>query len=210
MPRNYVIMGPQGSGKGTQAKMISENYKLPHISTGDIFREIRTQDTTLGRKVRELIDNGNLVPDEIVNEMVARRLNQPDCREGYVLDGYPRNILQAKFLDKQKPVLKCIDLEVSEAECIKRMSARRVCSQCKADYNTIYIKPQKTGICDKCGGKLVQRDDDKPAAIKQRLETYHKETKPVIDYYEKKGVLLKINGEQAIDKVFADILAGLK
>ena len=209
MQRNYVVMGAQGSGKGTQAKMVSAKYHLPHVSTGDIFREMRTQDTEIGRKVRALIDRGILVPDDIVNEMVANRLSQPDFKKGYVLDGYPRNLLQAEFLDKQKPVSKCIFLEVSEKEIMKRMSARRICSNCKADYNTIYTRPRKEGVCDKCGGKLVQRDDDKPEAIKKRLDIFNKETKPLIDYYSKKGVLLRVNVEQPIEKVFQDVVAGL-
>ena len=210
MHRNYVLIGPQGSGKGTQAKLISKEYNIPHVSTGDIFREIRAQSTDLGRKIKELIDNGNLVPDEITNQIIAERLGKPDCREGFILDGYPRNIAQAEFLEKNHPVKKVILLEVSEKETVKRMSARRVCSQCKADYNTVYIRPEKEGICDKCGGRLIQRDDDGPEAIKKRLETYRKETAPLISYYDKRGILLKINGEQPIDEVFKDVVAGLK
>jgi adenylate kinase len=210
MHRNYVLIGPQGSGKGTQAKLISKEYNIPHVSTGDIFREIRAQSTDLGRKIKELIDNGNLVPDEITNQIIAERLGKPDCREGFILDGYPRNIAQAEFLEKNHPVKKVILLEVSEKETVKRMSARRVCSQCKADYNTVYIRPEKEGICDKCGGRLIQRDDDEPDAIKKRLETYRKETAPLISYYDKKGVLLKVNGEQQIDKMFKDVMVGLK
>lgn len=209
MHRNYVLIGAQGSGKGTQAKLIAEKYKVPHISTGDIFREIRVQNTGLGEKIKKLIDNGNLVPDEITNQIIAERLAKPDCKKGFILDGYPRNLGQAEFLEQKHPVKKVILFEVSENETIKRMSARRVCSQCKADFNTIYIKPKKDGICDKCGGKLVQRDDDKPDAIKQRVETYRKETSPLIGYYDKKGVLLRVNGEQQIDKVFKDVVAGL-
>ena len=206
---NFIILGPAGSGKGTQAKLLSEKYNIPHISTGVIFREIREQNTELGKKVREFVDNGILVPDEITNELIAKRLDEPDCQKGFVLDGYPRNLEQAEFLDKHKPVYKCIYLEVSDKECIKRMSARRVCSKCKADYNIICIKPKQEGICDKCSGELIHRDDDKPEAIKKRLEIYRKETEPLIDFYEKKGVLLRINGEQSIEKVFKDVVGEL-
>jgi adenylate kinase len=208
--RNYLLLGPQGSGKGTQAKLIAAEYHIPHISTGDIFRGMRAQDSFLGKKVKELIDNGNLVPDEITNQIVAERLAKPDCKQGFILDGYPRNIEQAKFLEQKKSVSKCISVGVSDAESIKRITARRVCSVCKADFNTIYIKPKKEGVCDKCNSKLMQRDDDAPEAVKKRLGIYYKETKPLLDFYEKKGVLLKVNGEQPVDKVFKDIVAGLR
>lgn len=210
LQRNHILLGPQGSGKGTQAKLMAAKYNIPHISTGDIFRELRTQDSAMGKKVRELIDNGNLVPDEITNQIVADRLAKPDCDEGFILDGYPRNIVQAQFLEQKKPVNKCIYVEVSDAESIKRITARRACSVCKADFNTIYIKPKKEGVCDKCNGKLMQRDDDTPEAVKKRLEIYYKETKPLLDFYKKKNALFKVNGEQPVDKVFKDIVAGLK
>ena len=180
------------------------------ISTGAVFREIREEDSELGRKVKELIDNGILVPDEIVNDIVAKRLEKKDCNEGFVLDGYPRHLGQAKFLDEHKPITKCVFLDISDAACIKRMSARRVCHKCKAGYNMLYAKPKKEGICDECGGKLVQRDDDKPEAIKVRLEKYHKDTEPLIEFYDNEGVLLIVNGDQQIDKVFEEIMEGLK
>ena len=210
LQRNYILLGPQGSGKGTQAKLIAAKYNIPHISTGDIFREMRAQNSVIGKKVRELIDNGNLVPDEITNQIAADRLARPDCKQGFVLDGYPRNLVQAQFLEQKKHVNKCIYVEVSNAESIKRITARRVCSVCKADYNTIYIKPKKEGVCDKCNGKLMQRDDDTPEAVKKRLGIYYKETKPLLGFYKKKGVLLKVNGEQPVDKVFEGVVAGLK
>lgn len=203
--RNYILIGAQGSGKGTQAKLIAAEYGIPHISTGDIFREIRKEESDLGRKVRELIDKGNLVPDDVTNEIVAARIARNDCSKGFILDGYPRNIAQAGFLDGKKLINKCIYLEINDAEAVKRISARLVCSSCKADYNTISIKPKKAGVCDNCSGKLVQRDDDKPEFVKKRLETFYRETAPLLDYYEKKGVLIKVDGEQAIDKVFAEI-----
>ena len=208
--RNYILIGPQGSGKGTQAKLIAEKYKIPHISTGDIFREMKHEQTALGKKVRELVDNGNLVPDELTNQIVAARLIKPDCKKGFVLDGYPRNIAQAEFLEKKKPVSKCIYTGIGDSEAIKRISARLICSTCKADYNTIYIKPKKAWTCDKCNGALIQRDDDKPEFVKKRLAIFHKETKPLLDYYDKRGVLLRVDGSQAINKLFQDIVAGLK
>jgi adenylate kinase len=208
--RNYVLIGPQGSGKGTQAKLIAKKYSIPHISTGDIFREMKHEQTALGKKVRELMDKGNLIPDEITNQIVAQRILKPDCENGFVLDGYPRNLVQAEFLGQKKPVSKCIYIEISDSEAVKRISARLVCSVCKADYNTIYIKPRKAGACDRCNGKLIQREDDKPEFVKKRLETFHRETRPLLDYYEKQGVLLKVNGAQAIDKVFADVVNGLQ
>ena len=203
--RNYILIGPQGSGKGTQAKRIAEKYKIPHISTGDIFREMKYEQTALGKKVREIMDKGNLIPDEITNQIVAQRVVKSDCENGFVLDGYPRNIVQAEFLEQKKPVSKCIYIGINDSEAIKRISARLICSTCKADYNTIYIKPKKAWVCDKCNGALIQREDDKPEFVKKRLATFHKETKPLLDYYEKRGVLLKVDGLQAIEKVFEEI-----
>jgi adenylate kinase len=202
---NFVIVGPQGSGKGTQADLLAKKLSIPHISTGDIFREMRTEDTPLGKQVRELIDNGKLVPDEITNKIVAERLSRKDALAGFILDGYPRNTSQSETLDRAKKISKCILIDVSDEESIKRIGARRICPSCKANFNTIYIKPKKEGVCDKCGAKLIIRDDDKPESVKFRLKKYHDETEPVLKFYEKKGVLLKIDGEQPIDKVFKDL-----
>ncbi len=206
---NFLIMGPAGSGKGTQAKLLAEKFGIPSISMGGMFREVSKQDSELGRQVKELIDNGIMVSDEKTNEIILKRLNEDDCKQGFVLDGYPRNIGQAEFLEKHRAIKKAIFFEVSEAEVIKRMTARRVCSKCKTEFNVIYIKPKQEGVCDGCGGELVMRDDDKPDAIKQRLRIFHNDTAPVIDLYEKKGVLLRINGEQSIEKVFKDLVAAL-
>ncbi len=206
---NLVITGFAGSGKGTQAKLLSQKYDLPHISMGETFRSIREQDTELGCEVRALIDNGRLVPDDTTNQIVAERISRPDCKQGFVLDGYPRNLAQAEFLDKQADITKCIFLEVREEEVIKRLSARRICPACKAEYNRLYVKPEKDNKCDKCGAELVQRDDDKPDAIRERLKIFYDKTSKIIDFYDSKGVLLRINGGQAIEKVFEDVVVGL-
>ena len=206
---NLVITGFAGSGKGTQAKLLAKKYDIPHISMGEIFRDIRKQDTGLGRRVKEIIDNGRLVPDDTTNQIVAERISRPDCEQGFVLDGYPRNLVQAEFLDKQADITKCIYLEVSEEEVIKRLSTRRICPACKTEYNLLYVKPEQDDKCDKCGAELVQRDDDKPDAIRQRLKIFYDKTSKIIDFYDSKGVLLRINGGQPIKKVFEDIVAGL-
>lgn len=200
-----VLIGPQASGKGTQAKLLKEKLGIPHISTGDMFREAIAKDTELGKKTKAVMEAGTLMPDEITNELVQERLNQDDCRKGYMLDGYPRNIAQTKALDKFSKVDKAIEISIPDSVAIKRLSARTQCRKCGAIYG-ISIIPEKKGICDKCGGQLYQRDDDKPEAIKKRLEIYHKETKPIIEHYRKKGVLETINGDQDVEKIFKDVM----
>ncbi len=200
-----VIMGAPGSGKGTQAEKIAQKFNIPHISTGDIFREIRTEDSELGRRVRNLIDNGNLVDDSTTNEIVANRLKKDDCAKGFMLDGFPRNLYQAGFLESLANIDYVINLDVSKDELIKRQTSRRICSGCKANYNIIYIPPKQENICDDCGGKLIIRADSEPEAVKTRLDVYNNQTVPLIEFYQQKNKLLNINGEQSIDKVFADI-----
>lgn len=207
---NIVLIGPQGSGKGTQAKLISEKYGIPHISTGDIFREIREDDSELGRKVRKLIDSGSLVDDDTTNQIVKQRLKKKDCKNGFILDGYPRNLGQAKYLDGILKINYVVDVEISDKVAVDRLSSRLTCRSCNAVYNTITNPPKKENICDKCNGKLYQRDDDKPGAIKERLKTYHTQTKPLIDYYKNKRVLVEVDGREAIDKVFSDITEKIK
>ena len=198
-----LLIGPQGSGKGTQAKLVSERFKIPNISTGDIFREALAKKTELGLKAESYMKKGVLIPDDIVTSMVKERVRQKDCREGFVLDGYPRNINQAKALDKITNLDKVFVLKLGNDLAIKRLSLRRQCRKCK----TIYGLPpsKKKGICDTCSGKLFQRGDDKPAAIKRRLGIYHKETEPLVDYYKKKGIVQVLNGNQPIEKIAAEI-----
>lgn len=184
---NLIIFGPQASGKGTQAEKIASNYQIIHISTGDIFRNNISKGTELGRIAKEIINKGNLVPDDITNKIVENRLAQKDCDKGFILDGYPRNYHQVEFLDKlHRKITRVINLDVPREELIKRISNRRVCSDCKANYNLIYIKPKKQGLCDECEGTLVQRDDDKPKAIEKRLNIYDNQTKQLLDFYQKK------------------------
>ena len=202
---NIVMLGPQGSGKGTQAGMISKKFGIPHISTGDIFREMEKKNTVLGRKVRSLIDSGKLVPDEVTDQIARERLKRKDAARGFVLDGYPRDLEQAAALHTLQKITHCIVIDITDRESMKRIGARRVCSACAANYNTIYIRPKKAGVCDKCGGKLAMRDDDRPAAVRLRLRKYHEATEPLIRFYEKDGVLVRINGAQSIAKVFSDI-----
>lgn len=207
---NLIIFGPQASGKGTQAEKIAEQFKLVHVSTGDIFRENISNETELGKQVKEILNKGEFVPDEITNKIVEDRLSKEDCQKGFILDGFPRNKEQADFLDTIPQKIKfVVNLEVPREELMKRISSRRVCQDCKENYNLLYIKPKEEGICDKCSGKLVHRDDDKPKAIEKRLNKYDEQTKPLLDFYEKKDNLININGDQSIEDVFKEILSKL-
>jgi adenylate kinase len=198
----FLFVGIQGSGKGTQAKLVSEEKGFCHISTGDLFRSLSGK---LKEKVDSYINQGNLVPDDLVLEMVKERISKPDCQKGIILDGFPRNIYQSSELDKILKVTKVIEIKISDEEALKRLSGRRVCSVCKGGYN-IYTapKPKKENICDKCGGKLIQREDDNIEAIKKRIVTYHKDTKPILDYYKDK--LVSINGERDIDVIEKELI----
>ncbi|PMQ00986.1 MAG: adenylate kinase [Dictyoglomus sp. NZ13-RE01] len=210
MRRVIIFFGPPGAGKGTHAKEISEELKIPHISTGDIFRDAVKNETPLGKKVKEYLDSGKLVPDELVWEVVKERITKEDCKDGFILDGYPRTIKQAELLDKyleeENVVPKIIYLKASDELVIKRLSSRRVCSVCGAIYNLISMPPKVDGKCDICGGALYQRSDDTPEVIKQRLETYYKESKPLLDYYKAKGLIYEIDGEKEREEVKNEIL----
>lgn len=205
-----TILGPQGSGKGTQAQVIAEDFKIPHISTGDIFRENIKNETELGKKVKEYTDNGKLVPDEVTTEIVKDRLSRDDCKSGFLLDGYPRNLSQAKALDEFGGIDLAMEVHISDDESVKRISGRRTCPQCSKVYHMIYNPPKNDEKCDDDGEALVIRDDDKPEKIRKRLEIYHDQTEPIVAHYAEQDKHVKINGEQPIGKVTEDIKKALK
>jgi len=210
-----VLFGPPGAGKGTQAKFISEKFNVPHISTGDILRENVREGTSLGKKAKEFMDKGALVPDELLIDIIKDRLQKPDTRKGFLLDGFPRTIAQAEALDPilddiNKKLDAVVDVDVSANELIRRLSGRRTCRSCGATYQITSNPPKVEGVCDQCGGELYQRADDTEAAIKHRIEVYQKQTQPLIDYYRKKGLLADIDGEREIDEVRSDVMKALE
>lgn len=206
-----IMLGAPGAGKGTQAKKIAEKYNIPHISTGDIFRANIKNGTELGQKAKTYMDQGLLVPDELVVDLVMDRFAQPDCENGYVLDGFPRTIPQAEVLDAalEKAGAKidyAINVEVPDENIVNRMSGRRACVACGATYHLVHIPPKAEGICDTCGKELILRDDDKPETVKKRLGVYHEQTQPLIDYYTKKGALVEVDGTVDMEDVFNAIV----
>lgn len=206
-----IMLGAPGAGKGTQAKKLASKYNIPHISTGDIFRANIKNNTELGNKAKVYMDQGLLVPDELVVDLVVDRFKNPDCENGYVLDGFPRTIPQAEVLDKalannQDAVEYAIDVDVPDEVIIDRMAGRRACLNCGATYHTITIPPKKEGICDTCDSALVLREDDKPETVKKRLSVYHEQTQPLIEYYSKKGILKSIDGTKTMDATFDDVI----
>ena len=206
-----IMLGAPGAGKGTQAKMIAEKFSIPHISTGDIFRANIKNGTELGKKAKEYMDKGQLVPDELTVEILLDRVANEDCKNGYVLDGFPRTIPQADVLDKELTKLGdkvdfAINVDVPDENIVRRMSGRRACLKCGATYHIEHIPPKKEGICDKCGSELVQRDDDKPETVQNRLSVYHEQTQPLIDYYNKKNILKTVDGTKDMQEVFSDIV----
>lgn len=190
---NVVLLGAPGVGKGTYAKLLSERYKIPHISTGDLLREEIKNKTELGKKAKSFYDAGKLVPDELVVELLKKRISQKDAKKGFLLDGFPRSIAQAEILEKKIKVDKVLSFEASNATILNRLGGRRTCRKCSAIFHVKNIPPKKKGICDRCGGELYQRDDEKPETIKVRLETYKRQTEPLINYYKKKGLLVKVD-----------------
>ena len=206
-----IMLGAPGAGKGTQAKKIAEKYQIPHISTGDIFRANIKGGTELGMKAKTFMDQGMLVPDEITIGMLMDRIGQEDCINGYVLDGFPRTIPQAESLTKAlaergEKVDYAINVDVPDENIINRMSGRRACLGCGATYHITFNSPVKEGICDTCGQELVLRDDDKPETVKKRLDVYHQQTQPLIDYYKNAEVLAEVDGTQPMDAVFQGIV----
>ena len=204
------MLGAPGAGKGTQAKKIAEKYTIPHISTGDIFRENIKNGTELGKKAKEYMDAGNLVPDELVCDLVVDRLKQDDCKNGYILDGFPRTIPQAEALTAalakdDDAIDYALEIFLEDQAIIDRMSGRRVCKSCGATYHVVNIPPKTEGVCDECDGELIVRDDDAPETVKKRLDVYHEQTAPLIDYYKKQGILKVIDGSKGLDTCFEEI-----
>ncbi len=209
-----ILLGPPGSGKGTQAQKLIEHFKIPQVSTGDLFRAAVKNQTALGKKAKEYMDKGALVPDEVVIGMVEERMKQPDTKKGFILDGFPRTIPQAQSLDKMLDQLKMkvdavVEVEVPDAEVVRRISGRRTCQNCSAMYHVEFNKPKVAGKCDKCGGELYQRDDDQEDVIKSRLKVYHDQTAPLVEYYGKKGLVKNVAGQGSIDEIFHKIKQAL-
>lgn len=205
-----IMLGAPGAGKGTQADKICAKYNIPHISTGDIFRANIKNNTELGQKAKSYMDKGELVPDELVVDLVVDRIKADDCTNGYVLDGFPRTIPQAEALDAALAAINdkvdyAINVEVPDENIINRMSGRRACVACGATYHIVHIPTKVDGVCDKCGAELILRDDDKPETVKNRLNVYHEQTQPLIDYYKAKGILKEVDGTVDMKDVFAAI-----
>ncbi len=206
-----IMLGAPGAGKGTQAKKIADKYQIPHISTGDIFRANLKEGTELGKKAKEYMDQGLLVPDELTLELIMDRFKNPDCAGGYVLDGFPRTIPQAEALtkaleEKGESIDFAINVEVPDENIVNRMSGRRACLACGATYHIVHIPTKVEGICDRCGKELVLRDDDKPETVKKRLGVYHDQTQPLIEYYTSQNKLAEVDGTQEMEAVFQNIV----
>uniref|UniRef100_A0A7C4CGW4 Adenylate kinase n=1 Tax=Fervidobacterium thailandense TaxID=1008305 RepID=A0A7C4CGW4_9BACT len=215
---NLIFLGPPGAGKGTYAKHVASKYGIPHISTGDIFREAITNGTELGKKVQDIVNSGQLVPDEITNALVEERLAKEDCANGFILDGYPRTVPQALALDEmlkkfRRELHGAIYFEVDEETVVRRISTRRVCSSCGRVYNVITLPPKVEGVCDECGGALIQRDDDKEDVVRNRYRVYIEKTSPLIEYYRNKNKLFTLDGRKSVEEVVEllfNILGGIK
>ncbi|MCK8826220.1 adenylate kinase [Natroniella acetigena] len=205
-----LLVGPPGAGKGTQAKRLAKMYSIPHIATGDIFREAIKNETPLGKKAKEYIEQGKLVPDEVTIGMVEERLSRDDCQQGFILDGFPRTVNQANALTDILESLElaldaAVNIDVSDEEVIKRLSGRRVCSECGASFHVEFSPPEEAGVCDECDGEVYQRDDDNPETIKERLVVYSDQTSPLIEYYQERDLLRVIDGETTPEQVFVRI-----
>ena len=200
---NFIFLGPPGAGKGSLAVKVAEDYKIPHISTGDIFRANIKAQTPLGVKVKAIIDSGSLVSDELTFELVKDRLAQDDCKNGYILDGFPRTIPQAEMLEGLVADVKVVNFEIQDEIVIRRLSTRRVCKTCGANFNVLTLPPKVEGICDKCGGELYQRDDDKQESIMHRMDVYREQTEPLINFYKNKGKITDLDAS-----IETDVLLG--
>lgn len=212
--RFMMMLGPPGAGKGTQAVKVAERYSVPHISTGDIFRAAIKEGTEVGLKAKKYLDAGELVPDSVVTEIVAERIKESDCADGFLLDGFPRTLPQAEALDKILeeggcPLSAVVDLAVNMEALVIRLTARRMCSDCGENYNLVSKPTEKEGVCDKCGGQLYQRDDDKRETIENRLSVYENQTAPLIEYYERGGRLISVEGDGSIEEVFERVCKAL-
>lgn len=206
-----ILLGAPGAGKGTQAEVICEKFNIPAISTGNILREAIKNGTEMGIKAKSYIDNGNLVPDEVVIGIIKDRLAEDDCNNGFILDGFPRTIPQAEALDSMNIGIDCaLSIEVADEKIMQRLSGRRVCLTCGATYHVDYKKPAKEGICNTCGAELVQRNDDKPETIADRLAVYHSQTEPLKDYYKKAGKLITVEGQEEVKDTTRLVLAALE
>jgi adenylate kinase len=213
-PRYVILLGPPGAGKGTQADLLEEKLGLPHVASGDLFREHLKNNTELGRQARAYMERGDLVPDDVTIAMVLERLSRPDCRVGAVLDGFPRTVEQAEALDMAlaadgKGVSEVIDLQVSEQVLMERLTGRWICRQCQANYHLVFNPPKTPGRCDVCEGELYQRTDDKPETVARRLQVYFEQTYPLVDYYRQRDLLLKVDGEGTVEEVHRRILGVL-
>ena len=208
---NLILLGAPGAGKGTQAEVICEHLHIPAVSTGNMIREALKNGTEMGLRAKSYMEEGKLVPDEVVSGIIKARLQQDDCKGGFILDGFPRTIPQAEALDKMGIVIdKVIDIEVPDEKIVERMSGRRVCESCGASYHLLYKKPEKEGVCGKCGGALVQRKDDHPDTVKERLKVYHEQTEPLKAYYEKQGKLAVVEGQEDVADTSRLTLEALK
>lgn len=212
---NIILLGAPGAGKGTQGNILSEKFRIPQISTGDILRANVRSKTQLGLKAKEYMDKGALVPDDIVVGMVVDRINEEDAKAGFILDGFPRNINQAEVLEKtlssmEKSIGSVIGIEVGRKELVRRLSGRRVCRKCGASYHTIFNPPVNIGMCDKCGSEIYQRDDDKEETIEARLKVYEQETFPLVEYYSKKGLYRAVDGKGSVDQITMTIVGAIE
>ena len=210
-----ILLGPPGAGKGTQAQELKKRLGIAHVASGDLFREAMEEGTELGLVAKSYIERGELVPDEVTIAMILERLDEPDCREGVILDGFPRTIEQAKALEEAlaergEAIAAVLYIRVSDEVIVERLSGRRICRNCQANYHVIFNPPKRPGVCDLCGGELYQREDDRPETVRKRLEVYLAQTAPLIEYYRKAGLLTEIDGEQDIEGVTADLMAAIR